>query len=82
MNGSTHIPTIQPNIEWYIPKNYYGTIDAMNWELAEGGTYYLHLYRGGEQSDLVLKKNELQSYILQGWEQRFQEKLNGVVDDK
>ena len=32
MNGSTDIPTIQANIEWYLTKNYHGRIHAMNWQ--------------------------------------------------
>ena len=48
MNGSTDIPTIQANIEWYLKKHYNGKIDAMNWESAEDGAPRLILFRGGE----------------------------------
>jgi len=82
MNGSTDIPTIQADIEWYLKENYHGQIDAMNWESADDGKYHLHLYRGGEQSVLVFTKKELQSYILNSWERCFQEKLDSVTDSK
>ena len=80
MNDSVDILTIQTIIEWFFKKNYHGKIDAMKWESLEDRTLRLHLYRGGEQSVLVLPKEELQSYILTGWELRFQEKLRSVID--
>ena len=79
MNGSTDSPTIQADIQWYLKKNYHGKIDAMNWESLGDGAYRVLLYRGGEKSVLVLPKEELQSYILKGWERRFQKKLRSVV---
>lgn len=81
MNGSTDIQTIQQNITTYIQKNTKDKIDALKWESPGDGTHHLLLYRGGEQFVLVFKKQELQSYISKGWEQRFQEKLRSVVDD-
>ena len=80
MNGSTDIRTIQQNITTYMQKKAKDKIDAMKWESLEDRTLRLHLYRGGEQSVLVLPKEELQSYILTGWELRFQEKLRSVID--
>jgi hypothetical protein len=81
MNGSADIPTIQANIEWYLKENCDGTVHAMNWEAVGDGSLRLLLYRGGKQSALVFTKKELQSYILKGWEQHFQEKLRSVVED-
>ena len=81
MNISTDIEAIQIDIERYIQKNYHRSIDAMKWESLGDGTLRLVLYRGGEQSVLVITKKELQSYILKGWEQSFQEKLRSVVQD-
>ncbi len=80
MNGSTDIRTIQQNITTYMQKKAKDKIDAMKWESLEDRPLRLHLYRGGEQSVLVLPKEELQSYILTGWELRFQEKLRSVID--
>jgi len=51
----------------------------MNWVSVGDGAYRVLLYRGGEKSVLVLPKEELQSYILKGWERRFQKKLRSVV---
>ena len=82
MNGSTDIPTVQVNIEWYLKKNYHGKVDVMTWESKADGIYHLHLYRSGEQSDLVFTKQELQSYLLAGWERRFQKKLESITDSK
>ena len=81
MNGSTDLRTIQQNITTYIQKNAKDKIDALKWEMLEDGTFRLILYRGGVQSVLVLPKEELQSYILKGWEKRFQEKLRSVLAD-
>ena len=81
MNGSTDSPTIQADIQWYLKKNYHGKIDAMNWESVGDGTHRLLLYKGGEQSVLMFTMQELQSYILKGWERRFNEKLKSVVKD-
>ena len=81
MNGSTDLRTIQQNITTYIQKNAKDKIDALRWESLGDGKHRLLLYRGGEQSVLELPKEELQSYILEGWGLRFQEKLRSVVDD-
>ena len=81
MNGSADILTIQQNITTYVQKNYHGKIDAMKWASIEDGNLRLLLYRGGEQSVLVLTNEELQSYILKGWERRLQEKLRNEVED-
>jgi hypothetical protein len=78
---STHILTIQANIEWYLKKNYHGKIHAMKWESVGDGSLRLLLYISEEPSALVFTKKELQDYILKGWEQRFQEKLRSVVQD-
>jgi hypothetical protein len=82
MNGSTYIRTIQQNITTHIQKNYYGKIDAMEWESAGDGSLLLLLYIGEEPSVLVFIKKELQRYILKGWERRFQERLDLVTDSK
>ena len=81
MNGSADIPTIQANIEWYLKKRNDGTIYLMQWEEPEDKTLRLLLFRGEKPSVLVFTKNDLQSYILKGWEQRFQEKLRSVIQD-
>ena len=81
LNGSTDILTIQLNIEGYVQKNYHGKIDAMKWESLEDGTLRLVLFRGGEQPTLVFTKQELQTYILKGWERGLQDKLRSVVND-
>lgn len=81
MNGNTDILTIQTYIEWYLKKNYHGKIYAVQWESLEDGALRLLLYRSGEQAVLVLSKKELQSYILKGWERRFEEKLWSVAKD-
>ena len=81
MNGSTDLLTIQQNITTYIQKNAKDKIDALRWESLGDGKHRLLLYKGGDQSGLMFTTSELQSYILKGWEQRFQEKLRSVVDD-
>jgi hypothetical protein len=64
INGSTDIPTVQANIEWYLERNYHGKIDATKWESLGDGILGMVLYRWGEQSVLEHPKQELHSYIL------------------
>ena len=47
----------------------------MKWDMDGDGTFRLLLYRGGEQSFLLFTKQEIQNYILTGWEQRLQTKM-------
>jgi hypothetical protein len=82
MNGSTDIPTIQTNIEWYLKENCHGKIDAMQCESLGDGVLRLLLYRGGKRSALVFMKKELQGYILKGWEERFEDKLESEMDSR
>ena len=77
MNGSTDLRTIQQNIITYIQKNAKDKIDALTWEPLQNESYRLILYKGGKQATLQFTTPELQSYILEGWEQHLQEKMRG-----
>ena len=79
MNGSPDILEIQLNIEWYLKKNYHGKIHAMKWGSLEDGTLHLLLYITEVPSVLVLTKDDLKDHIQEGWEARFEEKLESVI---
>ena len=81
MNGSTEIPTSQANIEWYLKKNNEGAILFMRCKEPEDKTLRLLLCRVEEPSVLVFTKHKVQSDILNGWEQRFKEKLRHVLQN-
>ena len=75
MNRNSDLRTIQRNIINHTQKSANGKIDAMKWESLEEGALRLLLYTGEKQSVLEFTKEDLQGYILKGWDRRFRETL-------